>query len=319
MAESGKRETILVTGASGRVGRYLIEALVERGERVKALVMHFDAAPKHVEIVRGNLLDKNVIAEALKGVDVVYHLAALLDYTAPKKRMFDVNVTGTRNLLEASHASKFIYLSSTAVYGYHTNPLITESTPCNPSGYYGKTKLMAEQLVLKKQGIVVRSPDIFGKGFHEGYDYVIMRLKEGRMPIIGSGNNKIHWIHIDDLVQALVLAKDRGRPGEIYLVAGKDAKPQKELLALLTKHLGVEAPHRHVPKYLASAVAHYEVLMSKLKGSKPNVLPEHISKITSDRVFDISKARRELGFEPKVGYADAAKELVEEHLVRHSK
>jgi nucleoside-diphosphate-sugar epimerase len=319
MAGLSKRGTILVTGASGRVGRHLVEALVERGERVKALIMDFDTAPKNAEIVRGSLLDKNVAVEAVEGADVVYHLAAVLDYAAPKSLMFDVNVTGTKNLLEASHASRFIYLSSTAVYGYRANSLITEATPYAPSGFYGRTKLLAEKLVLDRHGMVIRSPDIFGKGFQDGYEYVLMRLEKGTMPIIGSGDNKIHWIHINDLTDALLLAKDRGRPGEVYLVAGKEAKPQKELLALLTKHLGAEMPSRHVPKYMASMMAYYEVLVSRLRGSKPKVIPEYISKITSDRVFDTSKARRELGFEPRVGYDAAAKELVDEHIMLNAR
>lgn len=318
MVANGQK-TILVTGATGRVGRYLVDALVERGEHVRALLMTYDAAPKNVEIVRGSILDKEAVANALKDVDVVYHLAAVLDYTAPKDHMFDVNVTGTKNLIEASRASKFIYLSSTSVYGHHTNPHITEATPSAPSGFYGKTKLLAEQLVLDKQGIVVRSPDIFGRGFKNGYDYVLTQLDKGKMPIIGSGNNKIHWIHINDLIDALLLAKDKGRPGEVYLVAGKEAKPQKELLALLTKYLGTPAPRRHLPKYLACMMAHYELFLSRFRGHKPKVIPEHISKITSDRVFDISKARQELGFEPKIEYDTAAKELVDEHILRSAR
>src|SRR5271157_4136443 len=137
---------ILVTGASGRVGKRVVEVLVERGERVRALIMNYDTSIRNVEIVRGSILDKEAVAKALEGVDVVYHLAAVLDYTAPRRLMFDVNVNGTKNLLEASHASKFIYLSSTAVYGYHANSMINESTPCRPSGFYGRTKLMAEKL-----------------------------------------------------------------------------------------------------------------------------------------------------------------------------
>jgi nucleoside-diphosphate-sugar epimerase len=310
-----ERGTVLVTGATGRVGKHLINALLERGERVRVLVLDFDPAPKNTEVVRGSLLNKEAVAEAVKGVDVIYHLAAVLDYTAPKKHMFEINVTGTKNLVEASQARKLIYLSSTAVYGYGSNFSITESTPCAPSGYYGKTKLMAEKLVLAKHGIVIRSPDIFGKGFREGYDYVLLHLKKASMPIIGRGTNRIHWIHISDLVQALLLAQERGRPGEIYLVAGKEAKSQKELFTLLTKYLGVKPPSGHIPTFAASAMAYYGLLVSRIKGSKPKVLPEHIKKITSDRVFDISKARRELGFEPKVEYDAAAKELVDEHLM----
>ncbi len=311
--ESG---VVLVTGAAGRVGRRLVEALADRGERVRALVTDFETPPaKAAEVVKGNLLDKSVAKAALDGAGAVYHLAAILDYTAPRSVMFDVNVNGTKNLVEASRAGKFVYLSSTAVYGYKAkeNP-ITEATPCAPASFYGKTKLMAERLVLEKQGIVVRSPDIFGRGFREGYEYVMAQLEKGKMPILGSGSNRIHWIHINDLIEALLLAKDRGRPGEVYLVAGKEARTQSELLSMLTKRLGADAPSRHVSERVAGLMAHVELAKSKITGRKPKVIPDYISKITSDRVFDISKARRELGFEPKMEYEAAAKELAEEHM-----
>jgi nucleoside-diphosphate-sugar epimerase len=319
MVESKSHEKILVTGASGRVGRRLVDALIERGDHVRVLILDFDVAPKNVEIVRGSLLNKDVAEEAVKDVDVVYHLAAMLDYTAPKNVMYGVNVTGTKNLVEASSAKKFIYLSSTAVYGYHTNHSITEATPFAPSGFYGKTKMLAEKIVLDKHGIVVRSPDIFGKGFQDGYEYVLKQLEKGTMPIIGSGNNRIHWIHISDLIEALLLAKDKGRPGEVYLVAGKEAKPQKELLELLTEGLNKRPPSRHVSKCMANAMAHYELLSARFRGSKPKVIPEHINKITSDRIFDTSKAQRELGFVPHVGYDTAAKEIVEEYVQKSVK
>lgn len=229
--------------------------------------------------------------------------------------MYDVNVTGTKNLLEYSKAKKFIYLSSTGVYGKRMkeNPA-NEDTPFNPHSFYGKTKVIAEKLVLEKGGIVLRSPPIFGPRFNEGFDFVLSQLEKGKMPIIGDGQNRIHWIHINDLVGALLLAKDRGESGEVYLVAGKEIMTQSELLSLLAKYLKVKSPEKKVSEALAKALAYYKMLEARIGGRRSKLVPEHITRITDNRTFNISKAERELGFEPKVSYEEAAMEIVEEYL-----
>ena len=125
---------ILVTGATGHVGRPLIEALLKQGENVRVLLLDNEPDLKNVEIIPGNILDIDSVKRATEGVDVIYHLAAMVDYRpVPKRLMYDVNVNGTRNILDCSKATKFIYLSTTSVYGKRMkeNPA-NESTPYNP-------------------------------------------------------------------------------------------------------------------------------------------------------------------------------------------
>ncbi len=311
---------ILITGATGRVGRLLVAALLEQGEKVRILAQEDRVALNGVEVVHGDVLDPSAVKRALEGVDVVYHLAAIVDYApSPNALVYDVNVNGTRNMLAFSKAEKFIYLSTTSVYGKRMkdNPA-TEKTPYNPYSYYGKTKMMAEELVREKGGIILRSPVLYGPGFNDGFGYVVSQIAKGKMRIVGKGDNLIQWLHISDLIRALILAKDRGKPGETYLVAGSEAKTQIELFALLAKHLNVEAPSRRVSRLLATAVAHYVVLASRMKGKKPRLTPDHLSRITSSRLFDISKAQRELGFRPLMDYDRGAKEIVEEYLAKKS-
>ena len=269
-----------------------------------------------VEMVQGDILDAETVERAMKGVDVVYHLAAIVDYhPVPDKIMYNVNVIGTKVLLEHSDAKKFIYLSSTGVYGKNMkeNPA-NERTEYNPHSYYGKTKMMAEKMVLGKGGVVIRSPPIFGPGFDQGFDFVLSQLEKGSMQLIGNGENRIQWIHISDLIEALLLAKDRGKPGEAYLVGGKEIMTQRELLSLLARYLKVESPKKKIPKTVAQTLAYYKMFEAGMTGRKPRLVPEHITRITDNRTFDISKAKRELGFEPKIGYDEAAKEIVEEYL-----
>jgi nucleoside-diphosphate-sugar epimerase len=312
--------SVLVTGASGRIGRHLIPVLLKSGDEVKVLVKENMIDNENVEVFYGDLLDKESLKKAVDGVDVVFHLAALTDYLAQKEDMYKTNVVGTKNLLEVSKGKKFIYLSSTAVMGNKFKELpLNESTPCKPSSFYGKTKLEAENLVKQAGGIIVRSPDVFGPGFTEGFDFVLSGLENGQMPVIGDGKNFIQWIHVNDLVQALNLAKVLGKPGEVYIVAGKEFKTLNELLAILSKHMGVEPPKKHTSGLLAKAMAQSKVLKGKLSKERPEMIPEYINKITSNRTFDLTKARKELGFEPQIGYDEAAKEIVEDYKARSYK
>ncbi len=304
---------ILVTGASGHVGRHLVEELVRQHEEVRVLVRKDYTGSNKVEVVKGDILDEEAVKRATKGVEVIYHLAAIVDYhPAPRQQTYDVNVLGTRNVLKYSEAEKFIYQSSTAVYGRkHKNPA-TENTPYHPYSYYGQTKVMAEKLVLEKGGIVIRCPAIYGPGFNEGYYFMLAQIQKGKMPIVGSGENRMQWIYISDLIQALILAKDKGKKGEVYLVGGKETETQAELAALAAKYLGVDRSTKHVSTNSAYALAYYKLISAKLRKKESKLEPEHIRKITADRTFDISKAKRELGFQPKTGWDEGMKEMVEE-------
>jgi nucleoside-diphosphate-sugar epimerase len=313
-------EKILVTGATGRVGKHLVDALIKQGNKVRALVKNGTVENENVEIFYGDILDKESLRKATEGVDVIYHLAAIVDYLAPRETLFNVNVVGTKNLLEFKKLKKFIYLSSTAAMGKKLRDVpANESTPAHPTDFYGQTKLDAEKLVKEAGGVVIRSADVIGPGFTEGFDYVISGIDSGKMPVIGDGKNFIQWIHIDDLIQALLLAKENGKPGEIYIVTGKEVRTMNDCMGLLAKYLGVDPPKKHVSKIMAKTMASYKSLKSKLKKGKPVALGEYIEKMTANRSFDISKAKKDLGFEPKIDYEQSAKEMVEEYRKSHQK
>jgi nucleoside-diphosphate-sugar epimerase len=307
---------ILVTGGAGKVGTPLVRALVDRGEEVRILTRRTDPRVLGVDVVKGNVLDVYSVKKAVEGTETIYHLASLLDTSQNTKGMMrEVNVTGTRNLLEAAGDRRFIYLSSTMVYGSNMrqNPA-TESTPYNPDGLYGRTKMAAEKLVLWKGGVVIRSPTVYGEGFNAGLIPVLSHIDRGEMKVIGSGDNVFQWIHISDLVQALLLAKDNGKPG-VYLVAGDEKRTQRELLSLFARYLHVGPPKRRTSVRLALAAAGYRVLAHRVRGGSLGLSRSHINRITSNRLYDTSKAKNELGFEPRIGYEQGARELVEEYLV----
>jgi len=305
---------VLVTGAAGRVGRHLVNALLEQGEDVRILVREKMTESENVEVFYGDVLDKESLKKAVEGVDLIYHLAAIVDYLAPKDLMFQVNVIGTKNLLEVSKGKKMIYLSTTGVMGKKLKQLpANENTPCKPSDYYAETKFEAEKLARENGAIIIRSVDVYGLGFEEGYFSVFEMLEKGRMPTFGDGKNIIQYIHVNDLVQALLLAKEKGKPGEIYIVAGKDMKTQRELYNIICKYLNVPFQEKHVSVKIAKTLLYFKNLSSRVKGIKPKFISEYINKLSANRVFDITKARNELGFEPEIGYERGISEMIEEY------
>ncbi len=304
---------ILVTGATGRVGRHLVEALVNRGEEVRILARN-PAEIQRAEVFRADLFDITLLREAVVGVDVIYHLAANVDYLASKDELFRDNVVGTKNLLDVSQNRRFIFLSSTAAMGKKLEKIpADETTPCKPSDFYGRTKLEAENLVRKKGGIVIRSADIAGPGFMEGYDYVISRMVQGRLKIPGKGTNLIQWVHVADLVAGLLLAKENGELGEVYILTGKEARTLNECLALLAKYLNVEPPRKHIPKTFAIAAANYQTWKMKRRKQEPRPFKEYIEKMTANRSFNITKAKTQLGYQPIITYEEIAKQTLNEY------
>lgn len=309
---------ILVTGGAGRIGKHLVKALLASGEKVRVLVKRSDVkSPEDVngaEIAEGDLLDISSLENALKGVDTIYHLAAVVDYFAPKKRMWDVNVEGTKNLVEVCRKAgteKIIYLSSTAVYGKKLAQIpADEQTLCKPSNFYGKTKLAAEKIVLANNGIVLRSADAYGSGFEEGY-YLVFSMLERGMCIIGSGKNRIQYIEIRDLIDALLLARN-AKQG-VYLIAGSDVKTQEELFALCCKFLGCGSPQKRIALWQMRLLVWLSLLASKLKRRRPKLLQEYIDKLAADRVFSTDKAKKELGWKPSISYEQGLKEMIEEY------
>ncbi len=310
---------ILVTGGAGKVGKHLAERLLSEGESIRILAQEKDETTEELEnwgaeIFFGDLMDKKSLEIAVSGIDIVYHLAAIVDYLAPKNLMWKVNVEGTKNLMEAckqARIKRIIYLSSTAVYGKRLSGVADERTLCKPTNFYGKTKLEAEKIVVGAGGIVLRSTDTYFPGFVEGYHEIFSMLEKGKMRIIGSGKNRIQYIYIDDLVDALILAKDIGRGGKIYNIAGCETLAQEDLYGMACGYLGVELPKKHIGITKIKMLLAFANLINRIKRKRLKMIPEYIDKIAADRVFSIEKAKKQIGFNPKVGYAEGMKRMIE--------
>ncbi|OYT41041.1 MAG: hypothetical protein B6U86_03155 [Candidatus Altiarchaeales archaeon ex4484_43] len=316
---------ILVTGATGRVGGYLISSLISKNEEVRVLARRTSGLyplKDNVDVVYGDIVDKRSLRNAVKDVSVIYHLAAVVDYLTPKREMYSVNVAGTKNLLDVSlneDIEHFIYCSSVAVMGNIENPPANEEYVCHPFGNYGKSKYEGEKISLdyyKKENLpvtIIRPAIVYGVGFYDSFDKVLPILKNRMIPIIpviGSGKNLIHFVHVKDVVKALILAaKERKSVGEVYIIAGNEVHTLESVLDIAVEIMKVKKPKVHIPISLAKLV----VMMEKSKlifGMKPEFTGEHIDNLVMDMAYDITKAKKELGYKPEIDLKSGISEIV---------
>ncbi|MFH1257375.1 MAG: NAD-dependent epimerase/dehydratase family protein [Candidatus Micrarchaeota archaeon] len=317
---------LLVTGATGKVGRALIEALLKGKKwrnKIRVLVRKREEAGrafgKNVQIAEADLSsghDFIAIAEACKGVDEIAHLAALIDYGAPDEKLMRLNYRGTEMLIRAAKLQKkppkFIFLSSTSIYRGVKEEIVGEKTKPCPLNAYGRSKLLAEN-ALKESGIpyiILRSPIVYGKGFTEGFSRVIKMIKRGRMVIIGKGDNPIPHINIGDLVKALELCINSKVENEDFIVASSERLTQEQMYAILAKALHVPAPKLHVPKAVAARAIEGISAIYRLLGKKPKIFKEYVHTLADRRVFNTAKAQKMLHFRSSIPLREGVLELL---------
>lgn len=312
---------ILVTGGTGRIGSVLIERLLEKEEKVRVLVQDEQRAmflPKGAEPCYGDITKKETLLNAYKDVSAVVHLAAIVDYRVGEEVMREVNVDGTRNLLETcpKNIKRFVHCSSISVYGNKPKKLpADEETGTNPSSPYGRTKKEAEDAALHFSSsmpiTILRFGVVYGMGFNDGYFPVLELLEKRKMRILGSGGNKIPFVHVKDVVDAILLAIEKDVPsGSIYLIVGKEALTQRAVYRVACEHLGVKAPKEKMPVPIAKLGVFIGKILALIKGKRQRILNEHIDLLSSNRVFSTKKAEKELGFKAKVPIEKGIKEVV---------
>ncbi|MDA1275531.1 MAG: NAD-dependent epimerase/dehydratase family protein [Verrucomicrobia bacterium] len=322
--------TSFVTGATGFVGCNLVHELCSRGHAVKALIRPGGdcrgLAGAKFERVEGDLSNVGLLVDAMKGCDWCFHAAAsyhlwLRDY-AP---MYAANVDGTRNVLSAAAKAgceRIVYTSTVGCIGYPKarNGTITPSDEECPvdvehlSGHYKRSKWEAEQVALQmaKEGLPVVivnpsapvgprdvKPTPTGK--------VIVDFLNRQMPAyLDSGLN---WVHVRDVAIGHILAAEKGRPGERYILGNSDGNlTMQETFAVLEKISGVPAPRLRLPYHLVLAVAYADEAIAAFTGRAPRAPLSGVRMARSKMFFNPSKAVRELGLPqtpPKQALSDA--------------
>jgi dihydroflavonol-4-reductase len=302
----------LVTGATGFIGSHVARKLVERGDRVRALVRpssRLDAiAGLPIEIVHGDLRDASSLVTALCGVSRVFHVAA--DYrlwARDPQVLFESNVAGTRNLLEACRGrslERFVYTSSVATLAFPPRGIL--ATEANVGalgdmvGPYKRSKFLAEREVLDAAAsglpIVVVNPTApVGPGDWKPTPTgrIIVDFLCGRMfAYVKTGLN---LVPVEDVAAGHLLAATRGQVGERYVLGG-DNVGLDEMFRMLAAVSGMRAPKLRIPHAAAMAVGYASELAARLGGREPRVALDSVRMARKTMFVDSSKARRELGF-----------------------
>ena len=316
--------TVLVTGANGYTGHYFSRYLAERGVATRAMYYPPDGKPdlKHelLELVPGDIRNRNEVERSLEGIKTVYHIAALYRPTnVPQRAFWDVNVDGTRNMVELAvqaGVERFVHCSTIGVHGTTGKTPVTEDAPIQPDDYYQETKWEGEKLALelsRELGLalsVIRPAGIYGPG-ERRFLKITQLVNRRRFVMFGSGETCYHFIHVKDLSDAFVLAAQGERStGRSYIIADDGAITLNSMVAMLADSLGVRRPGIRLPYALLKSAAIVCEGLCKPFGISPPMHRRRAAWFVSSRAFDTSRARDELGYSPTVKIEDGMKEMV---------
>jgi nucleoside-diphosphate-sugar epimerase len=318
--------TAFVTGGSGFIGGRLIERLKAEGGRVRALARSDSSAERiaglGAEPVSGDLLDADSIAAGAEGCEVAYHLAAHLGDWGPWEEFERGNVTGTANALDGTARAgvrRFVHCGTEAAL-MAGEPLVhvDETAPLRPDSKapYPATKARAEQSVraANRDGfetVVLRPRFVWGAGDTTLLPTMVGMVEKGRFAWVGGGRNVTETTHVANVVEGLMLAAERGAPGEAYFVTDGEPVVFREFVSAMLETQGVEPPDRTMPAWLAGPLALTSETawrLLPLPGSPP--LSRFSAWIlTQECTIDISKARQQLGYEPVISRDEGLAEL----------
>ena len=303
----------LVTGATGFTGGVLARYLVGVGERVRALVRPASSSRSRglcdagVEVVSGDLSDAASLEAACQDVEVVYHIAATYRSAGRAAAYRAVNVDGTRRLLDAAQTAgvgRVVHCSTGGVHGHIEHPPATEEAPLSPGDIYQETKLEGERLARDRgeaggiDVVVARPIGIYGPG--DTRFLKLFRLASGRV-MLGDGSAFYHLTFVEDLVEGFHLCGTvPAAAGRTYLLAGRRYTTLKRLVELIASELGSRPPSLSIPVWPVWLVGAFCELACVPFRVEPPLHRRRVEFFTKSRAFDASRARRELGFVPKV-------------------
>jgi nucleoside-diphosphate-sugar epimerase len=300
---------VLITGGAGFLGSYLATALETAGWEVRILDIQLsaEAPPAGREQFEADVRDRDAVAGALRGVDVVVNNAALVPITqARSEEYLEVNVGGTETVLrEAARSGAYVlHISSTAVYGIPCESPITSSTPFAPLDKYGRSKLAAEQAVARARAAgqtvgLLRPRTLVGRGRLGIFDIIFARVRAGlRVPIFGQGRNIVQLCDVEDFCAAAVAAIER-RNGEDFNIGALDYATVREDIGALIAAAGTGARIQPVPEWaIRGVLAPLDAL-----GRSP-FTAFHYRTAAHPFYCEIADAMRELAWRPRYSNAE---------------
>lgn len=321
MTSPRKLRRVLVTGATGFVGRHLCRSLRADAIEVRALVrdpaLATELSKQGVECVAGDLTVAPSLREAVRGIDTVVHLGATVGPAHLPPSVYEAaNVNGTGSLVDASRSEGiecFVYVSTVAVLGSRRSQQpADENTPCRPAAVYGRTKWEGEVKVLEAAtegfpAVVVRPDWVLGPG-SESTRKLFSMIAARRFLVLGAAKNMQQPLWIEDLVEALrCAAQTPSAAGRVYHLAGRDRVTTEELCRTVADATGSRLPSLRVPLSFASvAAAACEAVLPRL-GFRPFLDHRKVDLFRDDHLYDISRAEKELDWAPQVSLQEGCR------------
>lgn len=323
--------TVLVTGGGGFLGRYVVQALLDRGEAVRVLARgaYPDLAERGVECVRGDIADAEAVNRAVEGCDVVHHVAGQPGIWGPREMYWRPNVEGTRNVVEACKAhgvGRLIYTSSpSAVFGREPHVGADESLPY-PDTYlchYPASKAAGERLALgaHEPGVLhttaLRPHLIWGPGDHNLIPRVIERARAGRLARVGDGTNEVSVVYVENAAQAQVAAQDAlqadapAAGGKPYFIAQPEPVRLWDFIGAILEGVGAPAVTRSISHRAARRIgAAFEAVYTILPlTSEPRMTRFVADQLGTSHWYRVDAACRDLGYDPSISTEEGLRRL----------
>ncbi|MGB2601564.1 MAG: NAD(P)-dependent oxidoreductase [Candidatus Omnitrophota bacterium] len=304
---------ILVTGATGFIGKNLVNNLLEKGHEVVCIVRKTSKVDylkeKKVSLVVADLLDSDEVEKVFSeiGPEAVFHCAAAVMENNEGK-LHNVNVTSTRNICKACYGNnirRLVYLSSIAVISGNVKVPLTDDLPYKANSSYGRSKIEAEKVVMdfREKGLtaaVIRPCMVYGEDEPHGLDKMLRAVAARRIPVfdVPGMDSKLNLVHVDNVVQVLMLAleKDEALEGA-FMVADEEAITLRKFFEICYDELGSSDPPV-IPAWIGKILLLIPAVKKRADG------------YFKDRVYDISRAQDLLGYDPKVGTEDGLRQVI---------
>ena len=329
MIKRFKGAPALVTGATGFVGGRLWRVLQAQGFRVRVLTRRDtgleELVTAGVEVAHGDLRDHAAVERATRDQRLVFHCAGRVSDWGPRTAFIEANVNGTANVIAAcveNKVERLVHLSSLTVLGLPRHAReVDETTPYAdpPIGdFYTQSKIAGEKLVRAANGehglttTVIRPGAIWGPGDVIIVPRILRLMRRGLMPIVGSGNNVLGLSHVDNLVVGMILAAETdAAAGQVYHITDGEIVVARDALEEVARAYGLAAPRLRVPFWAVHSFAATVEGLAKAFGrtTPPPITRYGVRFVACDCRYDIRKARRELGYEPRVSFRKGIAEL----------
>lgn len=321
----------LVTGVTGFTGGHLARTLLRAGDDVRVLARDASRVPEdlrnRVEVIVGNLTSADDLRRAVGGQDVIYNIAALYREAGLAAETYrDVNARAVVSLIDAAAAAgvrRVVHCSTVGVHGDIEHPPANEDAPLRPGDVYQDTKLEGEQLgreAALRTGmelVIARPTGIYGPGDRRLFK-MFGQIARGRFVMLGPGRNYYHVTYIDDLCDGFRLCGTvPGVGGRTYILGGGEVTTLAELVRITEEVAGRKGVRLRLPVWpvwLAGAAC--EMICAPF-GLTPPIFRRRVDFFRKSRSFDISRARHELGYAPKVGLREGIGRTLEWYREHH--